>query len=252
MDDEAQPGAYPVSSLRAYEQVAAHIRGRIVSGDLREGERLPSELEIGRDAQVSRSTVREALRVLEEAGFVERASPRILTVRRAGPLEPAVREATRELRMSNVTFADLHEALLTLDPALSRRAAERAQPADIALLDENLAAQKAALGHPAAWSQLDEDFHVSIAHISGNTPLMLARRPISVLALPTMWHFVRTERMTTAAYVYHQRIMEEIRAGDGEGAAFMTRRHVNDFRAAWEHAGLDPEQRIGAFDGVPP
>ena len=72
--------ARPISISRAYEQLAGQIRARILAGELAEGDRLPSELALAREAQVSRGTVREALRLLEEAGFVERASPRILVV----------------------------------------------------------------------------------------------------------------------------------------------------------------------------
>ena len=85
--------ARPISISRAYEQLAGQIRARILAGELAEGERLPSELALARDAQVSRGTVREALRLLEEAGFVERTSPRILVVRHPRGDEPAVREA---------------------------------------------------------------------------------------------------------------------------------------------------------------
>ncbi len=240
--------AHPIAVSRAYEQLAAQIRDRIIAGELSEGSRLPSEVAIGREARVSRSTVREALRLLEEAGFVERASPRVLVVRRRGSDEPALREATQALRRSNVSFKELYEALLTLDPALTRLATEQAGPADVARLERHLAEQEKVLGDPRVWSELDDEFHVTIAEISGNAPLLQARRPISALLLPTMWAFVRDERMTRAAFTYHERIVEEIRGGDPEAAAFMTRKHINDFLRAWERSGLDIRQKIGELD----
>ena len=88
---------------RAYEQLAGRIRGRILAGEIAPGARLPSELALAREAAVSRSTVREALRVLEETGFVERPSPRILVARRPAGDEPALREATRVLRSTTCT-----------------------------------------------------------------------------------------------------------------------------------------------------
>jgi GntR family transcriptional regulator, transcriptional repressor for pyruvate dehydrogenase complex len=239
-------GAATVS--RAYEMLAGQIRGRILAGELREGERLPSELNLARAAAVSRSTVREALRVLEETGYVERASPRILVVRRPPQTEPALREVTQALRRSNVTFNDLHDALVTLDPALTRLATERVDDADIARLERHLEAQEKALAEPATWIRLDDEFHTMIAEMAGNPPLLLARRPISALLLPVMWRFVRDERMTRAAFTFHERIVEQIRAHDPEAAEFMTRKHINDFRRAWRHAGLDVHQSIGAVE----
>jgi GntR family transcriptional repressor for pyruvate dehydrogenase complex len=238
----------PIAVARAFEQLAGQIRARIVAGELADGARLPSEVAIGREARVSRSTVREALRLLEEAGFVERTSPRILVVRRPHGDEPALREATKALRHVNVTFDDLVEALLTLDPALTRLATERIDAAQLASLEEQLGEQERVLGDPETWSRLDDEFHVMIAEISGNAPLVLARKPISALLLPTMWRFVRDERMTRAAFTFHERIVEQIRARDPEAAAFMTRKHIDDFRRAWERAGLDVHQTIGELD----
>ena len=56
----------------AYRKVAAAIGARVLSRALREGERLPSEIELARQFGVHRSTVREALRELESRGLVER------------------------------------------------------------------------------------------------------------------------------------------------------------------------------------
>ena len=105
----------PIKIARAYEQLAGLLRERITSGDLREGDRLPSETALAKQAGVSRSTVREALRILEQGGLVERASPRIMVVSDRSD-DPGFRELRRELRRHNVTFHHLHEALMTLRP----------------------------------------------------------------------------------------------------------------------------------------
>ena len=246
--EDAQFVARPISISRAYEQLAGQIRARILAGELAEGDRLPSELALAREAQVSRGTVREALRLLEEAGFVERASPRILVARRPRGEEPALREATRALKQSDVTFDDVHEALLALDPALTRLATEKAGPADLERLERHLEEQARVLSQPETWSRLDDEFHLMIAEIAGNVPLLLARRPLSAVLLPTMWRFVRDERMTRAAFTFHERIVEQMRAHDPEAAAFMTGKHINDFRRAWVRAGLDVDMPVSGLD----
>jgi DNA-binding FadR family transcriptional regulator len=240
--------ARPISISRAYEQLAGQIRTRILAGELAEGDRLPSELTLAREAQVSRGTVREALRLLEESGFVERASPRILVARRPRGEEPALREAVVALKQSDVTFDDVHEALLALDPALTRLATEEAATADIERLERHLEEQARVLSQPETWSRLDDEFHLMIAEMAGNVPLLLARRPLSAVLLPTMWRFVRDERMTRAAFTFHERIVEQMRAHDPEAAEFMTRKHINDFRRAWVHAGLDVNIPISGLD----
>jgi GntR family transcriptional repressor for pyruvate dehydrogenase complex len=232
-------------SITAYEQLAADIRERIHAGELRDGDRLPSEAALATQSKLSRATVREALRVLQEAGFVERASPRILVIR-AHADEPAHRELVRALRRRNVTFRDLHEALLALDPELARLATLRATPEDLDALDAILAEQERHLTDFDAWNALDNRFHTAIGELAGNWPLLLARQPTSDLLLPALERFVRSEQATRAGLAFHHRILDEIRGGDPEGAAFMARKHINDFRRAWERSGLPYDLAVGA------
>src|SRR6185312_1954964 len=131
----------PIKIARAYEQLAGLLRERITSGDLRVGDRLPSESALAKQAGVSRSTVREALRILEQGGLVERASPRIMVVSDHTD-NPGFRELRRELRRRNVTFHHLHEALSTFDPELTRLATMRASHSDLQTLHDFLDEQE--------------------------------------------------------------------------------------------------------------
>lgn len=238
-------GSFPVrgGSIPAYQQLATAIRASIASGELAEGERLPAEMVLADRAGVSRSTVREALRVLQESGFIERRSPKIFVVR-AHSEEPAFREITHALQRRTVTFAALHEAMLLLDPELSRLAAARRDEADIEALRKNLEAQESSLADFPRWCRVDEDFHVTIAEASANAPLVLARATLGQVLVPTVAQFVTSERATTAALGFHRRIFEAIAEGDEELAALVSRRHVQDFHAAWERSGLDYHRDI--------
>src|SRR4051794_13986704 len=167
---------------RAYEQLAELLRDQILSGALREEQRLPSEAQLAEQCGVSRSTVREAFRMLQEAGLIERASPRVMVVRRRTE-DHAYRELQHALRRRNPTFHHLHEALLALDVDLARLAAMRASRGDLVELHRLLNAQEGVLDEPELWSQLDEDFHLAIAEMSQNPALVIARAPISQLLL---------------------------------------------------------------------
>jgi GntR family transcriptional regulator, transcriptional repressor for pyruvate dehydrogenase complex len=235
---------------RAYEQLADALRERIQAGALREGDRLPSETKLAAQAGVSRSTVREALRILQEAGLIERASPKVMVVRRADD-EPGHREVTAALRRRNVTFHHLHEALLTIEPELTRLATERASARDIAGLHENLAAQQRNLENFEEWCRLDEDFHLTIAEMSGNPALIITRTPMTNLLLPVLNRFIDSPTLTTHALRYHHRMLAEIEARDSELAAAVTRRHINDFRVAWEKAGLDFDMQVADIEDTP-
>jgi DNA-binding FadR family transcriptional regulator len=233
----------PIKIARAYEQLAGLLRERITSGDLRVGDRLPSESALAEQAGVSRSTVREALRLLEQGGLVERASPRIMVVADRSE-DPGFRELRRVLRQHNVTFHHLHEAMMTLDPELTRFAAMRADKSDLKELHDSMTAQEEHLGHLAEWSRLDVEFHSMLAEISANPALIIAREPISQLLMPALYRFMDTRDMAEHATKYHRRIVEEIEVRDPDTAAAVMRRHINDWRTAWERRGLDLHQEI--------
>jgi GntR family transcriptional regulator, transcriptional repressor for pyruvate dehydrogenase complex len=240
----------PVRVSRAYEALASMIRDRIVSGELSEGDRIPSETALAREAQVSRSTVREALRTLEEAGLVARASPKIMVVQRANA-DRATTELQGALKRRNVTFHHLHEALLVLEPELTRMAALRAGAAGTEALEANLAEQAENLERFETWAELDQEFHLQIAEMSMNPVLVMARRPISDLLQPALETFMTTPLLTQRALDFHRRIFEEIQVRDSDGAALMARKHINDLRSIWEQAGLNFERRIADEGAVP-
>jgi GntR family transcriptional regulator, transcriptional repressor for pyruvate dehydrogenase complex len=247
-DNSRGQGAFlgqPVRVTKAYEALATIIRERIVSGELAEGDRIPSESTLAREAQVSRSTVREALRTLEEAGLIARASPKIMVVR-AGDEGHARREFEGALRRQNVTFKHLHEALLLLEPELTRLATGRATTSEVAELEANLSAQADCLENHSTFNELDQDFHLAIAQMSGNPALVMVRAPISDLLQPLLERFIVSAELARRSLEFHRRILEEIQIRDADAAALMARKHVNDLRSIWEGAGLNLEVQITA------
>src|SRR5437879_499305 len=68
------PGAYmyiPIQSIKVFEQVAVQIEKRILDGQLRSGDRLPTERELAEQFHVSRTAVREAMKILAQKGLVD-------------------------------------------------------------------------------------------------------------------------------------------------------------------------------------
>lgn len=241
----------PVRVARAYEQLADVLRERIQAGSLREGDRLPAEVALAQQAGVSRSTVREALRTLQEAGLIERSSPKVMVV--SGHRDDSAhRELGAVMRRRNVTFRHLHEALLVLEPELTRLAAEHVDAADIRALRANLDAQQRCLEDFAAWSRLDIELHSMIAEMSGNPALIVARTPMIQLLVPVLYRFMNSSVLTIAALRYHHRILAEMEARDPGLAAAVARRHVNDFRIAWENSGLDLDSPIADSEEITP
>src|SRR5574337_2129858 len=61
----------PIRATRVYEQIAEQIEKRILSGELRSGDRLPTERELSEQFRASRTAVREAMKTLAQKGLVD-------------------------------------------------------------------------------------------------------------------------------------------------------------------------------------
>lgn len=160
----------PVTTMRASEAIYEQIKGKILSGALRPGDRLPSERQLMEMLGRSRPTIREALRMLERDGFL-RISPgahgaivqKFDTANIEQPLETM-------LRIGEVTLAELYEFRMQCECTIAGWAAERREAEDVrrlgALLEEaeRLLAKK---DYPG-FLQTDAAFHQSLAKSSKN------------------------------------------------------------------------------------
>ena len=115
----------PLDDHPAYRQIANLIEQRIVERTLRTGDALPSETDLARQFGVNRSTIREAIRELEIHGLLgrERGEKR-LRVTRPEPRRVSS-GVSRALALHDVTFMELWEAMMAIEPAAAQYAASR-------------------------------------------------------------------------------------------------------------------------------
>ena len=230
----------------AYKQVSAEIERSILSGHLRPGMPLPTEQSLAERFGVHRSTVREAIRQVEQEGLVQRREGRRLFVALPGLYDLAPRTA-RLLMLQQTTFAELWQVAVTLEPLASQLAAEHAEPADLEELARNTeltAALQAEGTNTLAQDQrlveLDVEFHALVGRASRNRPLMLAREPISLLYNPTLQQIhQRLPQSKARNLAAHRGILDALQRRDGAAAAEWTRKHMVDFKKGFEMTGLD-------------
>jgi DNA-binding GntR family transcriptional regulator len=144
----------------AYKAVSAEIDRAILGGALPLGAALPTEQELAERFGVHRSTVREAIRQVEQEGLLQHRESRRLFVGLPGvsDLTPG---ATRLLMLQQTTFHELWELAVTLEPLAARLAAQRVQRQDLQALQDNLAASRQC-GDDAAMVLLDVQFHALV------------------------------------------------------------------------------------------
>ena len=241
----AEPGRFEkIKVPSAYQMVAEAIEREIMAGRLRPGDEIGTEAELVRQFGVNRSTVREGIRLLEQAGLVQREAGRKLYV-----CLPHYRKLSdrmsRALVLHQVTFRELFEAAVILELGVIESAVDEATEDDLAALEANQAMAEAALDDPVRLAGLDTEFHALLAKASRNRVLELAREPAALLFFPTSELICRrvpqgAGRMVAA----HRRLIDAVAARDREEARLWMRRHVVDWKRGFERAGRDIDEPV--------
>src|SRR3954470_9560685 len=171
----------PVSTRRTFEEAVEQIADKIRSGDLHVGDRLPPERELAAQMQISRPTLREAVKALAEAGVLEVRRGQSGGIFVASELVPReLVKTTLQMRVSEV--AGGLEARRLLEPRVAQLAAVHAGEDDFAAMQATIDRQRelAAMGdflkHEALFLQLDLKFHRAMARASRNSTVVQLMR----------------------------------------------------------------------------
>lgn len=188
MANDMDPGAQDRKPLaieaitvpKASDILAAKLRDLILSGQIPPGESLPTERDLVAESGLSRSSVREALRVLEVEGLITTRPGRTggSTVRLPGRGSVA-RSMGLFVRSHDIQLDALLDCRLAIEPFLASRAAANRtakELEDIRTLHEKFVASTDDL---AAYKRINLDWHVAVARASHNEPLIAFMEAIS-------------------------------------------------------------------------
>jgi DNA-binding FadR family transcriptional regulator len=215
--------------------VAADLREQIIAGVLNEGDPLPPEDQLMEHARVARTTVREALRILESEGLVvvrrgARGGARIRT--------PSVSNVARYiglvLQCEGATLRDVYDARLMLEAPAAGLLARADDRGDIvAALREALADEKEVLDNPAELSRAYGRFHQLLVQLSGSQTFevltAVSNRIIQAQAdryMSSRGSQPERRRATDAAHRAHERLVDLIAAGATQDAEELWRKHL--------------------------
>ncbi len=234
-----RPRFQPVQPVRAYERIVQQIEEAILRGDLRPGERLPSERDLVQQFSVSRATVREALRVLQSNGMVrsragDPAGAEIM------PFSPATlqKSMTTLARLSELTLTELIQFRMLLDATANLLAAQLRTEEQLSEMDTALKVMRdsVSLGYEE-FSRADVAFHDAVARASGNRLLQVCNQVVRSVALTLIAEKIvhaldRTAQMEESI-AHHAEVLEAVRAGDGTAAARIARQNLYDYYASY-------------------
>lgn len=243
----------PVRVPKAASLVAASLRRRIVLGDLVEGDALPNETELMHFYEVSRPTLREALRILETESLISVKRGARGGARVAVPdASVTARHAALVLRMQGTTLEDLFVARLIIEPAAVRLLAERAttEPDVLDPLRE-LHAAMAAANDRAEYAALAARFHEQVIELAGNRTLALVGMILIEIVEPhnraTFDAIDHGAAVVEHAQGDHDKLLKALAKGDGNGAARIWEKHMRG-AATTALAALGGESRVDLLE----
>ncbi|MDQ3617067.1 MAG: FadR family transcriptional regulator [Actinomycetota bacterium] len=237
MSDGAQ--FQQVRSVRLYQHIVEQIEDALTSGELRPGQRLPSERELVTQFGASRSTVREALRVLESSGVVRSRpgdpnGPEIL------PFSTTVlaKQMTRLAQVDELSLAELISFRMILDGSSNMLAARLRSAKELAVMEATIAVMAHAIEEGyAAFSEADMAFHDAIAVASRNSLIQVCNQVVRGVVLSLISDKVSRARNGKAlmrkSLHHHEEVLEAIRKRDGAAAAQISRRNLYDYYAGY-------------------
>lgn len=224
-------------------QVIDHILDLIKSGNMKPGERLPTEKQLTESLGVSRTCVREAIKSLQSLRLIS-VRPRVGAIL----LEPSTAAIFSAEHLSAATQLQNTDVLIEfrklIETGLASLAAERATEQDLAAMRQAIEDHKRALATDKIAYQADIAFHIAIAEASRNPFAILVLKMISQ---PLSEQRRRTNEIPHAAEAGlrdHERIFRAIEELNPEKARFAMLAHMKTVERYWRIASsIAPELR---------
>ena len=207
-------------------KLSARLRERILRGDYRDGQRLPAERQLAAEHGVSRGTVREALRLLEQSALLtrRRGSGSYVTypAESGGAARDDVADITSPLQLLEVRLA--------LEPQMVRLAARNMTARDIAGLEEALVHMEGAEQDKEIFSHWDKIFHRRIAEGTRNPLMITMYGQINHVRTHDLWESIKGAILTPPRIrqynEHHRDVFDAIRRRDPESAVACLNTHL--------------------------
>jgi GntR family transcriptional regulator, transcriptional repressor for pyruvate dehydrogenase complex len=216
-----------VRKTKVYEQVAQQLQRMIHDGLVKPGDKLPPERELAEMLQVSRGSLRDAIRTLELMGLLEPRQGEGTVV-----CDPSAKSlinplATVLLRQRELV-GDLLEFRRMIEPTLAARAATKASEEELMALEEILKRQKEKVDRGELAIDEDSEFHYAIAQAAKNSVVLKVLDAFMDLLRESRERSLQLEGRLQKSFLGHRRILSAIRRHDAEAAEAAMRRHIDE------------------------
>lgn len=227
-------GIAPIERQPVAEQVARQLLSLVQSGALKPGEKLPPERELAATLMVSRPSLREALRALSLLG--------VLRIRQGGgvyvsSLDPESLLAPLHFFVSldSRNLEDLFEARMIIESQITRIAATKISPENLAILKDCVDFEINDVGDVNKFIESDVKFHQTLFETVDNAFLQSFATSLHVLGKARGEITASIPSVMKQSLRDHKRILKAITAGDADAAADAMRQHVVHVRNAYRN-----------------
>jgi DNA-binding FadR family transcriptional regulator len=222
----------PIQSVRVFEQVAEQIEKRILDGELRSGDRLPTERDLAEQFHVSRTAVREAMKILAQKGLVDMRPGRGTIV--IDGAHEAMQDSiglVMKLRLGEVGGSDnLVEVRGILEPEIAALAAVRATEKEIAAMREAIQVMDENLHSADGYIAADNRFHEALAQATQNALIIIFIKSIVNLLSEQRKQVFQVEGGPQRGQIHHRRILDNVIRREPEAARAAMHSHLQQVR----------------------
>jgi DNA-binding FadR family transcriptional regulator len=221
-----------VKERRLFEKIVDQIKDAVVSGTLKAGDKLPSEPELARLFGVSRSAVREALRVLELSGLVviKKGNQGGCVIQEVNSSQQLIDYLSDNWRLGQIKLGDLTEARYWLESIVIEIVGQKITHKDIDELRMSIDAAERFYKEGKEREKIDKnfDFHILLAHMTGNTILVDTLSAIIEILSYILVKIKPTRQITRNTFQAHRQIVDFLEAGQVESAKAINKAHIRD------------------------
>ncbi|RRR98076.1 FadR/GntR family transcriptional regulator [Glycomyces terrestris] len=240
------PPAWSRRPANLAKAVTAELVQRIVRGDYPSGAALPAEHALCDAFSVSRTVVREAVKVLQEKGLVQirqGSGTQVLPPTSWNLLDEQVLAATIDEDGTLGVLDDLVVTRRLLEADMAHVAARTADRDALDRMRDLVDRMDALVDDPESYHEHDRAFHDAVMRASGNRIARAVVRSLESQVINTARYMGRTERaLCEASNRGHRRVCERIAAGDAEGAAAAMFAHITEAWLVRRGAEGDPDR----------
>ncbi len=217
----------PIVRESVAEMVVRRILDMVKAGVLKAGDALPPERDLALSLNVSRPSVREAMRGLAVLGVVKTRQGGGACISDLGP-DSLLGPLQFYLSLERMNIRELYDARSLIESDVARRAAVNILDTDLARLEVLLAEQGQTIGDPIAFRQSDFDFHEVIWIGSGNAFLKRIGESLNVLGLEFRKRASEKPGVLEQSLQDHRRLLDALKARDANAAARAAELHMQN------------------------